>query len=104
MLRSFHYAAQVALLERGEEMDEELASLAVQWEQRNSGAFLDGYLDVDEIDPLLPHDDAAILAILDAFLLDKAVYEVAYELAHRPRWAAIPLQAIDRLIEASTES
>jgi maltokinase len=104
MLRSFHYAAQVALLERGEEMDEELASLAVQWEQRNTAAFLDGYLDVDEIDPLLPKDDAAILALLDAFLLDKAVYEVAYELAHRPRWAAIPLQAIGRLVEAAAES
>jgi maltokinase len=98
MMRSFHYAAQVGLLERGEDMDDELAALGAEWERRACEAFLDGYLDTDVIDKLLPADDASLLAVLDAFTLDKAVYEVGYELAHRPAWATIPLAAVGRLL------
>ncbi len=98
MLRSFHYAAQVALLERGEEADEELADLATRWEQRSADAFIEGYLDVDEVGELLPSDDACLLAMLDAFTVDKAVYEVRYELANRPSWVPIPIQGLERVL------
>ena len=101
MLRSFHYAAQVGLLERGDEADEELAEFAVRWERRCSDAFLEGYLDVDEVGPLLPADDKSLLTMLDAFLVDKAVYEVAYELSSRPSWVAIPLQGLERVLAAA---
>jgi maltokinase len=100
MLRSFHYASQVVLLERADEVDDELAVLAADWDRRASDAFLGGYLDADDIGELLPDDDASLDLMLDAFLLDKAVYEVGYELAHRPPWAAIPRAAIERLLAA----
>ncbi len=98
MLRSFHYAAQFGLLERGECMDDELAGLARRWEDRACEAYLEGYLDVDDVEVLLPPDDADTLALLDAFVVDKAVYEVGYERAHRPEWVDIPMDALRRLL------
>ncbi|CAN5525733.1 maltokinase [soil metagenome] len=98
MLRSFHYAARVTLAERGDEVDDELVDLAGQWERRVGDAFVDGYLCSEGIDELLPAEPADAEAVLVAFLLDKAVYEVGYELAHRPDWAAIPLDAVRRIL------
>jgi maltokinase len=99
MLRSFHYAAEVALAERGDEgVDDELQGLARRWEQRAADAFLDGYLTADGVEALLPPSEADRRNVLDAFLLHKAVYEVAYELAHRPEWVRIPLTAVSRLL------
>ncbi|MDQ3758187.1 MAG: aminoglycoside phosphotransferase [Actinomycetota bacterium] len=94
MLRSFHYASQVALLERDESERQPLAVLAEAWEQRNRAAFLDGYHGVDGIDELLPRDRDPQLT---AHELEKAEYELAYERAHRPDWEWIPQAAIRRL-------
>ena len=99
MLRSFHYAAEVALRDRGEEVTDELAGLARAWEDRNAFAYSEGYRAVRGIDDLLPPDEACDL-VQSAFELDKAVYEVAYEQAHRPDWIDIPRTAVDRLLEA----
>ncbi|CAN5182231.1 maltokinase [soil metagenome] len=101
ILRSFHYAAQAGLVERGEEADEELAGLARVWEDRATSSFLDGYFHHDGIEALLPPDDDARRALLDAFLLAKAVYEVGYERAHRPAWTWIPLAAVTRILGGS---
>jgi maltokinase len=98
MLRSFHYAAAVGLVERGEEVDAELVALGRAWEQRSTEAFLAGYHSVDGVDALLPGDPHSFQIVLAAFLLDKAVYEVGYELAHRPDWVGIPLEAVARLL------
>lgn len=99
MLRSLHYAAQVALSERDPLQVEAAAPLAEAWEARNRRSFLDGYLAVDGIDRVLPaDDDDARDALLAAFELDKAVYEVLYERAHRPDWVDIPRSAIRRLM------
>jgi maltokinase len=98
MLRSFHYAAQVGLIERGDDVDDELAALAGAWEARNAGAFVDGYLSVPGVEDLLPPDPADRAALLDAFVLAKAVYEVGYELAYRPDWVEIPLVAVERVL------
>jgi maltokinase len=98
MLRSFHYASEVALTERDPGEREALEPVAVAWEQRNRQAFLDGYRDAKGIDDLLPADEEAITTVLLAFELDKAVYELAYERDHRPDWANIPLQAIRRAV------
>ena len=99
MLRSFHYAAEVALLERHEAPDDELVGLAVAWEDRNASAFLGGYLNAPGVDDLLPADDAALHVVLGAFELGKAVYEVGYERAHRPDWQFIPDKAVQRSLE-----
>jgi len=100
MLRSFHYAAEVALAERGAESDdEELRTLGARWEQHVADAFRTGYFDTDGIDDLLPASTQDRETVLDAFLLAKAVYEVGYELAHRPDWVRIPLAAVSRLVD-----
>jgi maltokinase len=98
MLRSFHYASEAALLERHEPADEEVEALAQAWDDRNASAFLGGYLNEPGIDALLPTDDPALHAVLGAFELGKAVYEVGYERAHRPDWQAIPERAVARLL------
>ncbi|CAN5758920.1 phosphotransferase [soil metagenome] len=101
MLRSFHYAARVTLAERGEGAEDELADLGRQWERRVGDAFWDGYRVTEGVGALLPPEPADIDTVLVTFLLDKAVYECGYELAHRPDWVDIPLEAVDRLLEAS---
>jgi len=98
MLRSFHYAAAVGLREHGDEKDG-VGELAMSWERHNRARFLDGYLNVEGIDAVLPvrHRDRAL--VLSVFELDKAVYEVAYEASHRPEWVGIPLSAVQRILE-----
>jgi maltokinase len=98
MLRSFDYAAQAVLHEREPREREQLIPLADAWARRNRQAFLDGYLVTDGIDALMPSDGASFAIVLSAFALDKAVYELDYELAYRPGWVEIPRAAIARLI------
>jgi predicted trehalose synthase len=85
MLRSFAYAAAV-----GQHPE--------AWEAACRGAFLDAYLATQGIGAILPVDPRPVL---DAYELDKAIYEVAYERAHRPDWEAIPGAAVERLGGAS---
>jgi maltokinase len=97
MLRSLHYVAHAGLAE-WDEGDSELSALVTAWEQRSRTAFLTGYLSVEGVEDLLPPDDASRDLVLSAFELDKAVYEVGYELAHRPEWVGIPTTAIERVL------
>lgn len=94
MLRSFDYAPQVAAMtsldvDPGNEA-EQRAYRAAEWTRRNSDAFLDAYRAANEPSP-------ADLLLLNAYVADKAVYEVLYEVRNRPGWELIPLQALDRL-------
>ena len=94
MLRSFHYASAVARTERDEYA---LEGLAAAWEDRNRQAFLRGYMRAASPGNILPPDTECVDAVLAAFELEKAVYEVGYERAFRPEWAHIPLSALRRL-------
>jgi maltokinase len=100
MLRSFHYAARHVLTEHRPTDWDDLLPLATAWEARNRRAFLDGYQEVVDIQAILPEPASASL-VLAAFELDKALYELDYEQAHRPDWVPIPLDALDRLIHGS---
>jgi maltokinase len=94
MLRSLSYAPAVALSYQ----EDDLTNLGRAWEARNREAFMTGYLrKAVEAEPILPTDPAVRSAVLAAFELDKALYEVAYERANRPDWAHIPLGAVQRL-------
>ena len=99
LLRSLHYVAVSGLLEWSGG-DPGLADLVDQWELRNRMALCSSYLGTDGIAELLPAAEAARDAVLDAFELDKAVYEVAYELGHRPDQVGIPLAGIARLLSS----
>ena len=91
MLRSFAYAATAAELLRGSPAPE-------GWEDQAREQFLEGYLDA--VDPgLLPSGQIAIDRLLAVFELEKAVYELRYELDNRPAWVGIPVAGIQRLIE-----
>jgi maltokinase len=98
MVRSFHYAARTALAERGRDVDSELEGFAGQWESRAVDEFWRGYQSVDGIDLLLPSSPADRESLLRAFELDKAVYEVIYELSHRHDWVDIPASAVRRTL------
>lgn len=96
MLRSLHYATWTAAAEQ--EDGEVAAELAHEWEQRNRGAFVDGYLEAARrIGGLLPRDEDNFGLVLKAFELDRGIYEIGYELAHRPEWVKIPMAAIQSL-------
>ncbi len=97
LLRSLHYVAATGLLEWSGD-NPALAELVDQWEARNREALRASYLDTEGIAALLPADPASVDAVLSAFELDKAVYEVGYELGHRPDHVAVPLAGIARLL------
>ena len=102
MLRSFHYAAATGLAE-WDQGDAELLGLLDAWELRNRDAFLTAYYGEEGIDPLLPVDPAARAALLAAFELNKAVYELGYELGHRPELVSIPQAGIERLVRGAVD-
>jgi predicted trehalose synthase len=69
-----------------------------EWEEQARATFLAGYFDtVDQT--LLPSGQAAIERMLAVYELEKAVYELRYEIDNRPDWVAIPVAGIQRLIE-----
>jgi trehalose synthase-fused probable maltokinase len=94
MLRSFAYAATASELLHG-------APAPAGWEGEVRAAYLDGY--VEETDQsLLPPGRAAVERLLAVFELEKAVYELRYELDNRPDWVKIPVAGIARLLEPET--
>jgi len=98
MVRSFQYAARFVLLERDDPEKARLDPMARAWELHNRAAFLDGYFTFPAIDALLPADEVDRSVVALAFELDKALYELDYELAYRPDWVEIPRSAIRRLL------
>ena len=96
MLRSFAYAASASELLRG-------VPAPAGWEQRARKGFLDAYFDAVE-PTLLPAGQAAIDKLLAIFELEKAVYELHYELNNRPDWVAIPVAGIARLLDVEVTS
>ena len=97
MLRSFDYAAAAALAERARPDSQEWQQLQVYgdaWAAANRRLFWGAYLARCGDTALLPHTSADTLALRRAFELQKAVYEVGYELGHRPDWVGIPIHFI----------
>jgi trehalose synthase-fused probable maltokinase len=101
MLRSFHYAAYAALFNRPGNDDLAGATVMEQWadawHQWISAAFLADYLRVAEQGNFLPISRDNLQVLLDAYLLEKAIYELIYELNNRPDWLRIPLQGVRQL-------
>jgi trehalose synthase-fused probable maltokinase len=90
MLRSFAYAASASPLQRGVEPP-------TDWEERARTLFLDGYR--KSVDQHLVPSGASMDKLLRVFELEKAVYELRYELNNRPDWVRIPVAGIVRMLE-----
>jgi trehalose synthase-fused probable maltokinase len=91
MLRSFAYAASAVQLQRRRAAPE-------GWEDDARRSYLDGYLNTVDTQ-LLPSGRAAVEHVLTIFEVEKAVYELAYEINNRPEWAGIPAAGLSRLLE-----
>ncbi|HLF76573.1 MAG TPA: maltose alpha-D-glucosyltransferase [Dehalococcoidia bacterium] len=106
MLRSYDYAVHTALQEqRRSGLNEEAYAAAAAWGrfwQSSTGAiFLRSYLETMKKANLLTAPQEEVELLLDVFVLEKAVYELAYELNNRPDWLAVPLQGIIELVQAA---
>jgi starch synthase (maltosyl-transferring) len=103
MLRSFSYAAHQATLTACQDrpdLEGQLLARASAWEAAVAGAFLAHYRLTTAGTGLVPEDAGAFVRLLGAFVLEKALYEVEYELAHRPDWVSIPLLGILQILNA----
>jgi maltose alpha-D-glucosyltransferase/alpha-amylase len=100
MVRSYHYAAYAALFAYTVHAPDEYAMLeswADTWQHWAAEAFLSAYKGTIAEAPIVPRD-RAWATLLRAFVLDKALYELGYELNNRPEWVRIPLIGITKLI------
>jgi maltose alpha-D-glucosyltransferase/alpha-amylase len=103
MLRSYDYAARVAreqAVGRGviaEESSESLEAWGRLWVEWVTRAFVDGYLTEANSADFIPKERWATELLLEISLLQKAIYELGYELANRPSWVHIPLRALNEL-------
>jgi maltose alpha-D-glucosyltransferase/alpha-amylase len=100
MLRSFDYAVNAALARVGPERADAQSLLeraGREWQAQAEQAFLDGYEDVARASGLaLPRGDGR--GLLELMLLEKAFYELSYELDHRPDWVRIPLRGLSDIL------
>jgi maltose alpha-D-glucosyltransferase/alpha-amylase len=97
MIRSFGYAASTGAraFTIPPSMDRpRVLAWARLWESWTAAVFLRSYLDAASAARFLPDDRSAIDRLLDVFVLEKALYELRYELNHRPDWVSIPLSGI----------
>jgi maltose alpha-D-glucosyltransferase/alpha-amylase len=102
MMRSFQYAAYSALWQpamRAEDVPF-LERWADLWYRQMSSVFLQSYLEATNGAPFIPPDEGDFQILLEGYLLDKAVYEVGYELNNRPSWVVIPIRGIKHILGA----
>jgi maltose alpha-D-glucosyltransferase/alpha-amylase len=104
MLRSFQYAAYAKLFEEAAagvatpESFPALESWALYWERWVSAAFLRAYLARAGGASFVPPTREELELMLDVYRLEKAIYELGYELNNRPDWVRIPLQGIRQIL------
>lgn len=101
MLRSFDYAGNTGVTRAnasGEDRDL-LVRFARIWVAWVSAAFLSAYFVTAKQARFMPADSRLTATMLDVFLLDKAIYELGYELNNRPTWVGIPITGILRILE-----
>jgi maltose alpha-D-glucosyltransferase / alpha-amylase len=111
MLRSFEYAALSALKQQPAAQAElperrrQLADAAAYWVAWVSSEYLRVYRSGIAGDPeLVPHDGEGFDRLLDAYILEKAVYELGYELNSRPDWVDLPLRGIETLLAGGPDA
>ncbi|HBY81048.1 MAG TPA: alpha-amylase, partial [Cyanobacteria bacterium UBA11148] len=106
MLQSFHYAITMGLrneVENGMIRPDNLLVMeqwAQFWYAWVSDTFLKTYLSTAAGWSFIPQTEQELRVLLDAYLFEKSIYELGYELNNRPDWVEIPLQRILQLLES----
>ncbi|MFC5270205.1 maltose alpha-D-glucosyltransferase [Adhaeribacter terreus] len=103
MIRSFHYAAYNALVQDAylaRENSQEMEYWAEQWYHYVSGFYMEAYLDKMQDKNILPDNTEDFEILIQTFLLEKAIYELGYELNNRPDWVIIPLRGIKSIMNS----
>jgi len=107
VIRSIDYSATAAL-ERAARLspDEngEMAAALDRWREQSSATFWDAYRANLSDNRLWPADPAQSERLLNFFLLEKAIYEIGYELANRPDWLRVPLTGTLRILRGKSEA
>ncbi|MBF0519742.1 MAG: putative maltokinase [Nitrospirae bacterium] len=101
MIRSLHYAPYSTLLKTAIFTHKDILELtpwADLWYFYISGIFLSSYLDRVKTTEFIPSGRAEFENLLRVFMLEKAVYELGYELNHRPEWLIIPLKGVAHIL------
>jgi maltose alpha-D-glucosyltransferase/alpha-amylase len=104
LIRSIDYSATAALeraLRSAPDEQGKIAPALDGWREQSVAAFLVGYRQELGGTPLWPQDSQDADRLLDFFLLEKAFYEIEYELAHRPDWLRVPLAGTCRILTRS---
>src|SRR5690606_26099182 len=102
MLRSYHYAAYSGLVLKDHYSKEDINTLtpwAEQWYHYMTGFYMKAYLETVKGKDFIPEDREDLEILLETFLLEKAVYELNYELNNRPDWVMIPLKGIKAIMK-----
>jgi maltose alpha-D-glucosyltransferase / alpha-amylase len=101
LIRSIDYSATAAL-ERAQKVapDEQgkLGAALADWRERSAAAFFGAYREIMANQRLWPADPQVTEQVLNFFLLEKAFYEIEYELAYRPEWLRVPLTGVLRIL------
>lgn len=101
MVRSFHYAAYSNIMESEFEQQRkegELEQWAESWYYHITRLYLQSYYEHVQGNQFFPESKDDLKILMDTFLLEKAVYELNYELNNRPDWVLIPLRGIKSII------
>jgi maltose alpha-D-glucosyltransferase / alpha-amylase len=104
MLRSLEYAVYGGLwgaVARGQGDFATLEPWAWMWQSWAAAAFLDGYRQAAGLGRFMPRDSRSLHVALDAYLRDRALYELVYELNNRPTWVGVPLCGLWRRLTSS---
>jgi maltose alpha-D-glucosyltransferase/alpha-amylase len=101
MIRSFDYAAVAALdrtVQTSTEDQPRLLKAVEDWREQCTQAYLAAYREAAADERLWPSDEESAQRLLDVFIVEKAIYEIGYELANRPNWLHVPLAGVARLL------
>jgi maltose alpha-D-glucosyltransferase/alpha-amylase len=102
MIRSFHYAAYGSLFLDNQIRKEDfgkLMPLVDQWQHYMSQFFIKAYLETVGDASFVPKNKEDLEILLTTFLMEKAVYEIDYEVNNRPDWVIIPLRGVKTLLK-----
>lgn len=106
MLRLCDDAAHLALRQAAADCARAWAMLPLflrKWEQQTQAAFLVSYAEAARDSPGYPAHSGQVEALLDGFALEKAGYELRYELDNRPDWVIIPLRGLCKVLSLETK-